>query len=35
MRVRLDKLPIDILGGSDVLRRQIESGMSAGDIAAS
>ena len=30
-----DKLPIDILGGSDVLRRQIEGGMPLDQIAAS
>ena len=30
-----DKMPIDILAGSDVLRTQVESGMAMGDIAAS
>jgi uncharacterized protein YbbC (DUF1343 family) len=30
-----DKMPIDILAGSDVLRQQIESGAPVGDIAAS
>jgi uncharacterized protein YbbC (DUF1343 family) len=30
-----DKLPIDILAGSDVLRRQVEGGMPIADIAAS
>ena len=30
-----DKMPIDILAGSDVLRKQIESGVALGEIAAS
>ena len=30
-----DKMPIDILAGSEALRRQIEAGMDARDIAAS
>ena len=30
-----DKMPIDILAGSDVLRKQVESGVAIGEIAAS